>query len=707
MPVSPSYLQSMQSGQPIATSPEARQFREDYGRAVRQVPRSILDYIANTPVSEMGSDVAGLLGAIAQSARENPLEFAAGFNPYTGAMISARDTQRTNEAIRQAEAQGDTRTADNLRQMNLLNMLGSIPFVGGFSNATRRFRDPSGRTVEGTEVTRANAGISDSNPQGQKSPMIQRIGDIERSNEMVVDMTPSVLNEIPIIQAEQIVDRPYVSTMADISRGGLETVRSINGTPMNVVVGRGGQDYMFQPNTGLWASEQSPASGILNASREAAQRFPSNRTPLFAPYQMKGNSTDFATMTLDLMVPYAQRNMSNASKQDLDRFIRNIVVSKKVGPEGNQRTVQTRPFRRGGNQEWRGLDDPNITEYLYSIGGNRKYISDALDRYRDAGSLSISQARNIIADPNQYTPTAGTLLNVGEFFRNSRLSPSTHPTYSQDISGRGLGRFNAPFTLAEANPYTRLTGTNEGRSLFDVVQSAGRELNPLDMGSETGLMKAGLLGYFDQNIVDDMIRRGVVSDTGLGQSPTARFTQQQLPPASNAQRTQLGTSTIPTYSKANDMFTVEGRTLDYGAGRGLGAEQIGADTFEPFPMEGFNPTFSDSSAIPSSSYPRITSLNVLNVMPREARDQVVRDIGRILEPNGEAIITTRGRDVMSAQGVPQSEPMSIITSRDTYQKGFTQSELREYVQDTLGENFEVVNAPQKIGAAGIVVRKLR
>jgi len=332
MPVSPSLLQSMQSGQPIATSPEARQFREDYGRAVRQVPRSILDYVTNTPANEMASDVGGLLGAMAQSARENPAEFIAGFNPYTGAMLSARDTQRTNEAIRQAEAQGDTRTADNLRQMNLLNMLGAVPVVGGFSNT----------------------------------------------------------------------------------------------------------------------------------------------------------------------------------------------------------------------------------------------------------------------------------------FRNAR------------------------------------------RGLFDETVDTSR-----------------------------------------------------LPPASNAQRTQLGTSTIPTYSKANDMFTVEGKTLDYGAGRGLGAEQIGADTFEPFPMEGFNPTYNNSSAIPSNSYPRITSLNVLNVMPREARDEVVRDIGRILEPNGEAIITTRGRDVMSAQGVPQSEPMSIITSRDTYQKGFTQSELREYVQDTLGENFEVINAPQKIGAAGIVVRKLR
>lgn len=106
----------MQSGQPIATSPEARQFREDYGRAVRQVPRSILDYVTNTPANEMASDVGGLLGAMAQNLWENPRDTVLGImSPRYGAMLSARDFRETSEAIRQAEAQGDTRTADNLR----------------------------------------------------------------------------------------------------------------------------------------------------------------------------------------------------------------------------------------------------------------------------------------------------------------------------------------------------------------------------------------------------------------------------------------------------------------------------------------------------------------------------------------------------------------------------------------------------------------
>lgn len=179
-----------------------------------------------------------------------------------------------------------------------------------------------------------------------------------------------------------------------------------------------------------------------------------------------------------------------------------------------------------------------------------------------------------------------------------------------------------------------------------------------------------------------------------------------LPPASASQKTQLGSSTIPSYKKAREVLGEEGKTLDFGAGRGQGAAEINADTYEPYPREDFNPTFSKASDIPDSSYENLTSLNVLNVMPREARDQAVADIGRVLSPNGRAVVTTRGKDVMSAKGQLGPEPMSIITTADTYQKGFTQPELRNYLQDQLGDSFTVKNLPQKIGQAGVLIKKL-
>lgn len=176
-----------------------------------------------------------------------------------------------------------------------------------------------------------------------------------------------------------------------------------------------------------------------------------------------------------------------------------------------------------------------------------------------------------------------------------------------------------------------------------------------------------------------------------------------FPDASTSQKTQLGASTLPTYRKAAS-FLGEGRGLDFGAGRGQGAQQIGYDTYEPFPREGFQPNYTDTSSIPSASYDRLTSLNVLNVLDPNTRAQMVGEMGRILAPGGRAIITTRGRDVLTAKGRPGPEPMSIVTTSNTYQKGFTPKELQEYVGNILGDNF-TVDTTKGMGQAGVVVRR--
>jgi len=178
----------------------------------------------------------------------------------------------------------------------------------------------------------------------------------------------------------------------------------------------------------------------------------------------------------------------------------------------------------------------------------------------------------------------------------------------------------------------------------------------------------------------------------------------ELPPAENAQRTQIA-GTFPTYEKAAQLLadiSPDGKTLDFGAGLGKSRE-LGFDTYEPFPREGFDPTYRSADSIPDGSYDKVTNLNVLNVVPKEVRDQIVLDIGRVLRPGGSAVITTRGRDVLSAKGTAGPEPMSVITGRGTYQKGFTPAELKDYVQTTLGDDFEVANV--KLGPAGVVVKK--
>lgn len=179
-----------------------------------------------------------------------------------------------------------------------------------------------------------------------------------------------------------------------------------------------------------------------------------------------------------------------------------------------------------------------------------------------------------------------------------------------------------------------------------------------------------------------------------------------LPPAENASRTQI-IGTLPTYEKASNILRQQGasgRGIDFGAGLGEGAKALGKDfdTYEPF-AKNWTPTYNNAADVPSDAYGQLTNLNVLNVVPREVRDEIVQDIGRVMQPGGMGIITTRGKDVMNAKGLAGPEPMSVITSRDTYQKGFNKNELEDYLKYMLGDNFEIGRL--NLGPAGAMIKK--
>ena len=58
---------------------------------------------------------------------------------------------------------------------------------------------------------------------------------------------------------------------------------------------------------------------------------------------------------------------------------------------------------------------------------------------------------------------------------------------------------------------------------------------------------------------------------------------------------------------------------------------------------------------------------------------------------------------MNAKGLAGPEPLSIITSRDTYQKGFTKDELEQYLKYMLGDAFDINRL--NLGPAGVLLRK--
>jgi 2-polyprenyl-3-methyl-5-hydroxy-6-metoxy-1,4-benzoquinol methylase len=79
---------------------------------------------------------------------------------------------------------------------------------------------------------------------------------------------------------------------------------------------------------------------------------------------------------------------------------------------------------------------------------------------------------------------------------------------------------------------------------------------------------------------------------------------------------------------------LDGDVLDYGCGRGIDADALHADKYDPywFPNK------------PSKKYDVVYSIYVLNVLKPEHVQQVIEDIKSYLKPGGKAYLAVR-RDI--------------------------------------------------------------
>jgi len=357
-----------------------------------------------------------------------------------------------------------------------VNSLALLPFVGGMASKKGRellnyFKLP--------EVDR-------------DTPLLQRVGDVDSVNNMNVEYEagPQTLN-LPMLRAEQLLNRPYVSTMADTTRGQGETVTKVDDVEVDATM-HGGQDHMVRPGNmqegSLWASADGAVSGIMNAARQASDLPGAEGKPLFMGYGMAGTSPMFATFTGDVALPVAQARMSPAAKKALDKRIR----------EGSGKVT--------GVKDWPGIDSPNAYEFMLGAGGKRKKILDALDEFRGEGALNSSQVRTIVTDPRQLNPQVGALMNVGEIDLNRTPFPSLHPTYNTSVPGTPLGQFGSGFNVLEAKPYNR-----SGQVFTEEMQTRGHDLSADKLPSQVGkAMQGGLIGVLDEDVINDLITRGIV-----------------------------------------------------------------------------------------------------------------------------------------------------------------------------------------------------
>lgn len=187
--------------------------------------------------------------------------------------------------------------------------------------------------------------------------------------------------------------------------------------------------------------------------------------------------------------------------------------------------------------------------------------------------------------------------------------------------------------------------------------------------------------------------------------------------ANRASQTTQRANTVGTATKVSsylDTLGATGKSLDYGAGMGLNAKAAKIDdTFEPFPQEGFNPTFNTPSEIPANTYGKIISTNVINVLPPKLRADAVLNIGKALKKEGKALIQTWDANAAKAgmkskKATPvKTEENAFTTSTGSYQKGFTNKELKQYAESVLGDRYTVDIVPNKakISGSAVVITK--
>ena len=191
-------------------------------------------------------------------------------------------------------------------------------------------------------------------------------------------------------------------------------------------------------------------------------------------------------------------------------------------------------------------------------------------------------------------------------------------------------------------------------------------------------------------------------------------------------------TTVGTYKKVNKIFDdANAKTVhDFGSGLGLGSKEFTnkiVTNHEPFvPLEriikakGKVPTYKTADDVifkeGFGSKDGVVNANVLNVIedPME-RSNVVRQISQLISNKGMAVITTRGSEVTkAAQTSKNAVPFNdgwIFGKGDkkTFQKGYSQKELEEYIKSILGDKFSVVKIPSKykIGTSGVIIRKIK
>jgi hypothetical protein len=278
-----------------------------------------------------------------------------------------------------------------------------------------------------------------------------------------VQLNPNATNA-PTVSLANFAGMPFITSMADRTAAG-GNLLGIDNVQFNRPVGLlGGQDFMFN-NPGLvWSSGNAPANALMKYAAEIKSA--TGQNPIYLPYRMAPTGGDFAQMTGETMLAYADASMGSRQKNRLDKSIKKFIP------------------------DWSGVSDPaSVQQFRAAPDKKRKAIKAMMDRdFRNEGGINIGGARLAVSDPMQLAAQEGGLQNVGEIFAGNPLIKSTHPAYPGGVPGKGIG------TLAEdINVFQLLPNVVQARGIPDPRNPRPSDLRAMQMKPYSGVITDELL----------------------------------------------------------------------------------------------------------------------------------------------------------------------------------------------------------------------
>lgn len=372
---------------------------------------------------------------------------------------------------------------------------------------------------------------------------------------------------------------------------------------------------------------------------------------------------------------------------------------------------------------FKGADEQTVVhEILHGV--TAKKINAWVKSGGKDQDLTLSNIDNVIKNrqaPKPIRELASSFKEASDELNKLQYSPVS--------KGESLYAFKdldeflvAAFTDYDLQKLLRRMPSNDRRTIFQKIVDSVKDLlgytsradgSLLDkvLRDSAQIISAGRPDYIGKARLIESGRYSIKASTrSLKSDQLSKFREDKNLPEKlrkdGSHPTQIATTTA-TYKKIKPLLN-QGKTMDFGAGKNISSKAgIKSDTYEPFPEKGFNPTFSDASEIPEESYDNVINNAVLNVVPQDIRDGIVKDIGRILKPGGKGFINVRGKDVFDSKHtlINKENTEVIVNSSGAYQKGFTENELADYLEDILGEGFQVRTSSKEFGTVSAVITK--